>query len=154
MPSHVSQHHIYEARQGINFTQYIGTSSTPIENTLHPGDVFIDVEEYKVFYMGSNGFLIPWTSIMEAHNTRHPLLDRHYVLVPLQTRFSWLSITGIDQWRLQATDSNPYNILRVHIDRIREACTDYSINMEMEMGHDLDVDGEIDHGMYFDFIFI
>ena len=25
---------------------------------------------------------------------------------------------------------------------------DYSINMEMEMGHDLDVDGEIDHGIY------
>ena len=127
---------------------------TPIENMLHPGDVFIDVEEYKVFYMGLNGFLIPWTLVMEAHNTRHPLLDHHYVLVPLQTRFSWLSITGIDQWWLQATDSNPYNILQVHINYIREACTNYSMNMDMEMGDDLDVDGEIDHGMYFDFIFI
>ena len=132
----------------MEFVQYIGTSSIVNENTLRPGDVFIDIEKYTVSYMGSSNSLVPWTSVMDAQNTRHPLLNQHYILVPLQTRFSWLSISGIAQWQLQATDANPDNVLRVHIDRIRDAYARYSSNMDIGIGDDIDADGEMDYGTY------
>ena len=147
-----TRHVIYGARAGTYFTQYVGPSSISTSQSLSPGDVLIDVESNTVCYIGINGQKIPWTSVAESVNTRHPTLQPHYILVPLQRRFSWLSYTGYKQWYRQALNSNPEDDLIVYIDRIKGGSHDLPFAGDLRMdvdvysGTDRDAEGETDSG--------
>ena len=73
-------------------------------------------------------------------DTCHPAINKHYILVPLQQRFSWLWYTGSDHYYHQVLDSNLTNSITVYVDCI--GCipaTDLNIQ-----DNDLDTEGKAD----------
>ena len=114
-PTIITKHPIYEAGNGASFTQYIGPSSIATSHSLLPGDVIINIESCTVSYIGENGQCISWTSVVNASQTRHPTLIHHYILVLLQTHFSWLSYNGYQHWDCQAREYNPTDSLNAYI---------------------------------------
>ena len=117
-----------------------------------PGDVLINTEENTVSYVGNDGMVILWLSVNAAMGTRHPTLNSHYVLVPLQRRFAWLPHTGYTHWRSQALDSNPEDDLQIYIDRVKGCSGDIPKNLIVGinpyLGDDIDAEGDTDKGMY------
>lgn len=90
----ITTHQIYQARPGIVFKQYVGNAAIAQHPDLKPGDVLVDIESKTVSYIGEDNVHLPWTGVTTAKETRHPTIQPHYILVPLQRRFSWLSHTG------------------------------------------------------------
>ena len=94
----------------------------------------------------------------ESVNTRHPMLQPHYILVPLQRRFSWLSYTGYKQWYWQALDSNLADDLIVFIDQIKGGSHDLPLagdlwmDVDVYLGTDRDAEGETDSGTWLDIL--
>ena len=152
IPTISTYHKIYEANDATYFTQYIGPSSIAINPSLLPGDVLVDIEFNTISYININGQTIPWTSVASTINTRHPTITSHFILVPLQNRFSWLSYTGYEQWRRQALDSNPADSIAVYIDRVKGGNGDMPLDTVARLDEDMDLDhdaeGETDKGMY------
>ena len=91
------------------FKQFIGHSSTLNLSILQPGDVVVNIYLKTVSYV---------TNMMVSMDTHHPAINEHYILVPLQQRFSWLHSTGFDHYCCQALDSNPTDSIMVYVDRI------------------------------------
>ena len=122
------------------FKQFIGHSSTLDLSILQPGDVVINIYLKTVSYVDGHKSLVPWTNVMASMDTRHPAINEHYILVPLQQRFSWLHSTGFDHYCRQALDSNPTDSITVYVDRM--GCipaTDLNVQ-----NNDLDIEGEAD----------
>lgn len=128
MATTVTQHNIYEA-PGVSFKQYIGNASIADQDGLRPGDVLIDVESMTVSYIGHDGMQVQWTSIANADSSRHPTIGPHYILVPLQLRFSWLSVTGYTHFRKRALDFNPDDKLELYIEQLRRS-TSHNVGIE------------------------
>ena len=122
------------------FKQFIGHSSTLDLLILQPGDVVVNIYPKTVLYVNDHKSLVPWTNVMVSMDTHHPAINEHYILVPLQQRFSWLHSTGFDHYCCQALNSNPTDSITVYFDCI--GCipaTDLNVQ-----NNDLDTEGEAD----------
>ena len=93
----VTQHQIFEA-PGQKFKQLVGPSTIFNNKTLASGDVLVDLQQDAVFHANGDLSFIKWSSVVESLDTCHASITRHYILVPLQNRFAWLSATGYDHW--------------------------------------------------------
>jgi hypothetical protein len=134
----VSEWRIHDTTK--TFKQFIGHSSTLDLSILQPGDVVVNIDLKTVSYVDGHKGLVPWANVMASMDTRHPAINEHYILVPLQQRFSWLRYTGFDHYCRQALDSNPTDSITVYVDRI--GCippTDLNVQ-----NNDLDAEGEAD----------
>ena len=136
----ITKHQIFEA-PGVTFKQYVGPATIRESGSLVSGDVLVDVETKSIFYINREGGLVRWMSVVAAMDTRHPSIHRHYILVPLQNRFGWLSATGYAQWCIQALDLNPSDLPAGYIAQIRSAADEYSRH---NSGSGMDVDSNID----------
>ena len=122
------------------FKQFISHSSTLDLSILQPSDVVVNIYLKTVSYVDGHKSLVPWANAMVSMDTHHPAINEHYILVPLQQRFSWLWHTGFDHYYCQVFDSNPTNSITVYIDCI--GCiptTDLNVQ-----NNNLDTEGEAD----------
>lgn len=100
----------------LHFDQYLTSNDLNNGLNLFPGDVIINMTEGTVEYVRGDGSRVQWTSIDDSISCPHPLVP-NYILVPMQTRFSWVPRDGFPQYHSQAIASNPKNDILVWIKR-------------------------------------
>lgn len=152
-PTTIQKFKIIEA-EFKSFRQFIGPSTILDHESIAPGDVLIDLDHNEILYINAKFNHIKWKSVASAMETCHPNISRHYILVPLQNRFSWLSASGYEQWRRQALDLNPSDLPIGYISQIRLALHGYTVpdnkvpmNVDTVRGLSQDAEGVTDNGM-------